>query len=476
MAEGESKGPFVGMRHIQTFLLFFNIVVIYISRLNIGVAVVAMTNANSTNPDFEEFEWSGKEIAYILSSFYWGYFITQFPGGSICKRFGVKSALGWSTFITALLCAAAPYCVQWQNWQALCLLRMVQGLVQGIIFPGIVQHLANWSPVEERNRLGAFSFTGIECGTVLALGSSGLIAKGSWGWPGIFYAASGICLLWTILWLILGADNACNTRFITKAEKIYIESSMTRSSDFHDKRIPTPWKAILTSVPFYALVICRCCQLYGISTMQAQIPSYLHGVLNMEIGSNAIYSSIPFLASWFTSYVYMFLGDALRNKLSLTALRRTFSSLAMWVPAVLLIALGFIHEEQKMWALVLITLTVAVNSGKTIGISLNNIDLSPNHAGILMSLTNTPASIMSLIGPLVVGFVVTDKSSRIQWQIVFAIASIVFFFGNLIYIIWGSTDTQPWNDEDYLSKKSRKSVRKGDLPELPDIAFKKPKV
>ena len=40
------------MRHMQTFLLFLNIVVIYVSRLNIGVAVVAMTNAETTNPDY----------------------------------------------------------------------------------------------------------------------------------------------------------------------------------------------------------------------------------------------------------------------------------------------------------------------------------------------------------------------------------------------------------------------------------------
>lgn len=40
------------MRHVQSFLLFFNVTSIYCSRLNIGVAVVAMTNSATANPDF----------------------------------------------------------------------------------------------------------------------------------------------------------------------------------------------------------------------------------------------------------------------------------------------------------------------------------------------------------------------------------------------------------------------------------------
>jgi len=40
------------MRHVQTLLIFLNITCLYIGRLNVGVCVVAMTNAESTNLDF----------------------------------------------------------------------------------------------------------------------------------------------------------------------------------------------------------------------------------------------------------------------------------------------------------------------------------------------------------------------------------------------------------------------------------------
>ncbi|XP_013099209.2 putative inorganic phosphate cotransporter [Stomoxys calcitrans] len=467
MSEDECKGPKIGMRHVQSFLLFFGFMSIYISRMNIGVALVAMTNANTTNPDFVEFNWTQKEISYILSSFYWGCFITQFPGGNICKYFGVKKSLGWATFISAILCAITPRCVMWKGWPAFCVIRSLQGLSQGLIYPSVVQHLANWSPLQERNRLGAFSFTGVECGVVLALSLSGIIAKGPMGWPGISYVSAGLCFTWCLLWLILGANSVRESRFISQAERLYIESSMANVSNTQKSKIPTPWRAILTSVPFLSLVVARCSQHYGVSTLQTQTPAYLHGVLKMQIKSNALYSALPFLACWCTSYLYIFMGDVLRSKgiLKLTALRRTFSIMASWIPAMALVALGFMNEQRRTWALVIMTLGVAANSGKIMGICLNNIDLSPNHAGVLMSLTTTPASLMPLISPLVVGVVVSDRTSPHQWQIAFGIAAAIFFLGNLVYISLGTTETQPWNDEYYLTKDCPESKTRENLLE-----------
>lgn len=45
-------GPVIGQRHLQTFLLFMAIVVNYMAKFNAGVAIVAMTNAESSNPNF----------------------------------------------------------------------------------------------------------------------------------------------------------------------------------------------------------------------------------------------------------------------------------------------------------------------------------------------------------------------------------------------------------------------------------------
>ncbi|EDW56842.1 GM15957 [Drosophila sechellia] len=168
MTAETNTGPMIGQRHLQTFLLFLSIVVNYMAKFNAGVAVVAMTNAENTNPNFPEYDWNEMERSYILSSFFWGYILTQFMGGWLCRRYGARITMFVSTIGSALLVVLIPWCVSWGGWQAYCGIRMSMGLFQGFLFPCIHAHLANWCPVKERNRLGALANTGIDCGTLVA--------------------------------------------------------------------------------------------------------------------------------------------------------------------------------------------------------------------------------------------------------------------------------------------------------------------
>uniref|UniRef100_B4MQ92 GK21463 n=1 Tax=Drosophila willistoni TaxID=7260 RepID=B4MQ92_DROWI len=45
-----------------------------------------------------------------------------------------------------------------------------------------------------------------------------------------------------------------------------------------------------------------------------------------------------------------------------------------------------------------------------------------------------------------------QKSNRSQWQIIFGITALIYICGSIIYIKWGSAETQPWNDVDYLKR------------------------
>ncbi|XP_017053758.1 putative inorganic phosphate cotransporter [Drosophila ficusphila] len=464
-----NKGPVVGMRHVQAFLIFLNITTMFIGRLNVGVCVVALTNAETTNPDFPEYDWTEAQKSYILSSFFWGYIFTQFLGGYLCKRFGVKSVMFWGVFGSGVCSALTPLFIGFGEWQAYCGIRVIMGLFQGLVFPCIHQHLAKWSPPTERNRLGGLSHTGIECGNVSAMFLSGMIAKSSMGWPGVSYVSSGIAFLWCALWFIFAADNPTESRFIGEAELHYIESSLKHSENYHKKVVAIPWKAIWTSAPFLALLVVRCSENWGLSTLQAEIPSYMNGVLDMDMKSNAFFSALPFLAMWCMAYVYLITADILLNKnlVTLAVLRKTYNSIAFFIPAVTLVGIGFLSKEQKNYAIALMTISVGVNSGQTIGSVLNTIDLSENHASILMGIVNTAANFVPIATPLVVGWVVEDNTDRTEWQIIFIIASVFFFVGNLIYLIWGKMETQPWNAEDYLQVKDQelgKELASNDAP------------
>lgn len=117
---------------------------------------------------------------------------------------------------------------------------------------------------------------------------------------------------------------------------------------------------------------------------------------------------------WILTAVFSNISDMLMNRkyLSVGAGRKLFNSIGHWVPAATLVALGYVSKDQTTWAVVLLTISVSINSATLVGFMINHLDLSPNFAGTLMSLTNCASNIMSLMGPLFVGFVVTDSVSN----------------------------------------------------------------
>lgn len=357
------------------------------------------------------------ERSYILSSLSWGSVLTQFLGGFMGRRFGTRLTMLISTLGSATLVLLVPFCVDWGGWQAYCIIRVGMGLFQGLMFPCVHAHLANWCPVAERNRLGALANSGLDFGTLLAMFVSGKVAASSLGWPGIFYISCGMGWVWCIGWLIFGADTPSKSRLISAAEREYIETSINSNSRAKEakesRQIPIPWKAILTSIPFWSLFLVRCTQMWGSSTLQSQIPAYMNGVLQMNIKSNALYSALPYLASWILGFVWLIFADLVltRGILTIAAIRKIVNSVSSWVPAACLIGVGFLDSNQKALAIILMTLSVGINAGKVIGCALNTIDLSPNHAGILMGIINTGVNIVPILTPFLVGIIVKNEAS-----------------------------------------------------------------
>ncbi|XP_058976169.1 putative inorganic phosphate cotransporter [Musca domestica] len=446
-----SRGPLIGQRHVQAVLLFFGISINYMTKYSASISLVAMTNALTTNPNFPQYDWSEAEKSYILSSFFWGYVVTQLPAGYVCKRYGAKATLLAATLGSSLVGLVLPFTLKWGDWQIFCAVRVLQGLLQGFDLAAAYAHLANWCPVKERNRLGALASSGIECGTLLGMLVSGIIATSSLGWPGISYIACAAGVIWCGLWEILGSSTPNTSKLITPEERLYILTSLekkaSKDSEATRKSIPIPWKAILTSPPVWALLVARSSEAWCFSAIQAAIPNYMNGVFAMDMKSNTFYSALPFIVLWIMSYVYLVLADVLLNYkvLTLNGLRKTYNSISFWIPAACLFGLGLLEVQQQVLAAILLIVIVATNAGNMIGSGLNVIDLSPNHTGIVMSLINATATIMPILTPIVASAIVEDNSNYRQWQILFAICGSVYTVGNIIYLIWGSTDPQPWN-------------------------------
>lgn len=98
-----------------------------------------------------------------------------------------------------------------------------------------------------------------------------------------------------------------------------------------------------------------------------------------------------------------------RNWLRLSVSRKLFNSIGHYIPMLALIALAYVPKEQAQLAVGLLTVAVGINAATYLGFQVNHIDLAPNHAGVLMGITNCAANIMSILAPLVVGFIVSES-------------------------------------------------------------------
>jgi MFS family permease len=107
-----------------------------------------------------EFNWSESQQGFILGSFFWGYLLTQIPGGWLGHRFGGKWPFGLGLLVTGILAIATPCVARFGGYYAIVGVRVLQGLAGGITVPCMHSLLARWIPPEERGKLTAIVYAG----------------------------------------------------------------------------------------------------------------------------------------------------------------------------------------------------------------------------------------------------------------------------------------------------------------------------
>lgn len=333
------------------------------------------------------------------------------------SQYGAKYILFLSTLGVSTFTLVTPFVISNGSWQTFCGLRVFVGLFQGVMYPSFYAHLARWSPSKERNILGGVITSGMELGTVLGFVFSGFISASSLGWPATFYIPGTIGICWSILWLIFGANSPSDCKMISLAERKKIEESSNKTVRKNKK---VPWKGIFTSGPYLTLLFVKITQAWSYQTLMQQLPTYIHGVLKKDVAMNSLFSAIPYIITCFLSISTVIFVDFLMRKkyITLTVLRKGLNSFASCVPAAAFIGLCFVSADNVVGNIALLSVAVASASGQTIGSSLNHIDLTPNHAGLIYGITNTTISLIGLVSPIVIAAIVPDSvsSHKITWS------------------------------------------------------------
>lgn len=456
------KPPGWGYRHLLAFLAFLGFFNVYCMRVNLSVAMVAMVNTtekaevnlssgecpddhakNTTTNNNGEFNWHSDTVGYILGSFFYGYLVTQIPGGWMAEKFGGKYMFGYGVLCTAILTLVTPLAAR-TSVGAFIAVRVLMGIGEGVTFPAMHAMWGKWGPAYERTKLTAFSYAGSQLGTVFAMPLSGFLCDHGFagGWPSVFYVFGALACLWFIVWIFAAYNTPADHPKISNAERCYIEASVGKKLD-----LATPWGAILSSPAVWGLCVAHMANNWGFYTMLTSLPNYMKHVLKFDLQTNGILSALPYLACWVGQVSSGFFADFLRSNgyLSTLSTRRLLTSIGLTTPGILLICIQFAgcNHIAVVTMLVLCLGTGGITMG---GFQVNHIDLSPNFAGILMGLSNSFGTIPGFLGPQIVGWLTDKNDTRAEWQVVFYISAGVYLSGAVIYTLLARGVVQTWNE------------------------------
>ncbi|XP_050311164.1 putative inorganic phosphate cotransporter isoform X3 [Anthonomus grandis grandis] len=461
-----SKCFLIPQRYVLGIMGFFAIVNAYTMRVSLSLAITEMVIATNSTEYYDPdacssagsnssssaisdqstlYDWDSTTQGLILSSFYWGYVITHLPGGILAERFGGKYSLGLGILSTAIFTLITPWIIIGTNgnWKVLVALRVVEGLGEGTTYPALTALLAKWVPLKERGRIGSLVYAGSQFGTILSNAISGYLIRATQDWASVFYFFGALGVLWFIFWVLLCYSDPDSHPFISDKEKEYLDRELASVSS---TKLPIPWKAILTSVPVWALVITQIGHDWGFFTMVTDLPKYMKDVLKFNVSENGIWSSVPYIVMFFTSLASGWLSDFLvkRKLMTLSFSRKFFTTLASMGPAVFIVVASYVGCD-RMLAVWMFTVAMGFMGAYYCGMKVNALDLSPNFAGTLMAIINGIGAFSGIITPYLAG-ALTEDHTLVQWRLVFWITFGVFAVTNLVYLVFGTGDEQPWND------------------------------
>lgn len=114
---------------------------------------------------------------------------------------------------------------------------------------------------------------------------------------------------------------------------------------------------------------------------------------------------------WLLSFPASWLSDfALKKGVSVGTTRKVSNTIAHWGPGLALLGLCFVPTNvNSAIPVFILVVSVGLNAGSLCGFQINHIDLSPNYAGTMMSITNCLASVIAIIAPLIVGKIVYEE-------------------------------------------------------------------
>lgn len=378
-------------------------------------------------------QWSKTDSGTILSSFFWGYTLTQVLGGYFSDKYGGQrviylAALLWSiiTFLMPDLLGFPGTTATWTITFAV-IVRILNGAAQGVHFPAMMSVVSQNLNASERTSFFSLLTSGGAIGTLLT-GTLGSFLLDYFGWATAFriFGLMGLCWALFLRYYALEQDRG---RIVNLSGRLATGGSAGGSEE------EVPWLKLLTRSSVWACILTHACQNNCFFVLLSWMPTYFHD--NFPQAKGWVANMIPWMALPFCTLSAKVLTDRLiARKWSLTATRKVVQSICF---AAQIMALLVMMTKVTSFGVALTCMTIIIGGSgfHNAAVTVNPQDLAPKHSGSVFGLMNTVGAIPGFLGVYLAGHILELTQS---WAAVFSTSIAVNVFGWIIFVIFGSAE------------------------------------
>ncbi|XP_076628124.1 major facilitator superfamily transporter 18 [Colletes latitarsis] len=367
----------------------------------------------------KEKQWSKPDSGVILSSFFWGYTLTQVASGYISDRIGGQKVLLISAFGWSMTTFFMPEIVEFFSKSDTSLLlvatvRTINGAFQGMHFPSMISLISQRLHETERASFFSLLTSGSALGTLLT-GSLGSYLLENYDWMTVFQTLGGLSLMWTLFLsyhTLPFKERAASTKLTTN--------------------YTLPWLKLLKKPPFWSCVIGHACQNNCFFVLLSWMPTYFHDTFP-EVKSWVV-NMVP----WLSMLPCTVLGKALSEKIikagySVTVTRKIIETICFVTEIISLLFLAKVETFQG--AIICLAFIIGGSGFHNNAIAVNPSDLAPKHSGSVFGLMNTVGAIPGFLGVYFAGHILHVTHS---WPVIFIFIAVIDTIGCIIYLLFGS--------------------------------------
>ncbi|XP_075152256.1 voltage-gated purine nucleotide uniporter SLC17A9-like [Haematobia irritans] len=378
-----------------------------------------------------EMKWSKTDSGTVLSSFFWGYTLTQVVGGYFSDRFGGQrvilfAAIGWS-FITFLM----PNIIWWApNAKSYAIpfivtIRIINGAFQGVHFPSMISLTSQNLCSNERTSFFGLLTAGSAIGTLLT-GILGSFMLDYFGWSYVFRVIGFMGISWALILRYYAMSGERNRIInVSLPSRLCINKASVEN---------VPWLKYFSKFSFWACVLAHACEMNCFFVLLSWLPTYFHDLFPHAKGW--VVNMIPWLAlppsTFFAKYLT---GKLQAREWSMSSVRKIVQSCCFAAQNLALFIMSRTTDFHT--ALICMTVIIGGTGFHNNAVTVNPQDLAPSHSGSVFGLMNTVGAIPGFLGVYLAGHILEATQS---WPMVFSAAAGINLIGWIIFVVFGSAE------------------------------------